>query len=193
MLVLNNIPLKKRENRFALNNYLEVLEELNQRIEDTNTYIETRSKDIEEVQLLKTIPGISTYSALIIYAEIADITRFPNWKKLCSYAGLTASVYQSGNKEYYGHITKEGSRMLRWILIQAVMKTVKKPNGLQKFYLKLLQKKGNKVARVASARKLLVYIYIMLTQNKKFQELNRPNPSPTFSQRIQFFGTTCTS
>jgi transposase len=170
MLVLNNIPLRN-ENRFAINHNLELLEEINQKIKETNEYIETRSKDIKEIETLKTIPGISTYSAMVIYAEIADIKRFSNWKKLCGYSGLTSSVHQSGDTERYGNITKEGSKMLRWILIQCVKKTSRKPNGIQRFYLKILQKKGPKKATVAAARKLLVYIYIMLTQNKTFQEL----------------------
>jgi len=148
-----------------------LLEEVNNEIKETDEYIETKSQSIKEIEILKTIPGISTYSALVIYAEIADVKRFSNWKKLCGYSGLTSSVYQSAETERYGSITKEGSKLLRWILIQSVQKTVRKPNGLQKFHLKILKKKGTKKANVAAARKLLVYIYIMLTQNKTFQEL----------------------
>lgn len=170
LLVLKNIPLRN-ENRFAINHNLGLLEEINLKIKETDEYIATKAEGIKEIELLKTIPGISTYSAMVIYAEIADIKRFPNWKKLCGYSGLTSSVYQSGETERYGNITKEGSKLLRWILIQCVQKTTRKPNGLQIFYLKILKKKGTKKANVAAARKLLVYIYIMLTQNKRFEEL----------------------
>ncbi len=61
----------------------------------------------EETMLLTTIPGIGYFSALLIYAEIGDIKRFPNSKKLCSYAGLVPSIRQSGNKVITGKITKE--------------------------------------------------------------------------------------
>lgn len=169
-LVLDNIPLKP-ENRFSINNYLDSLDELNKEIKDTSEYIETRAEDIEEIEILKSVPGIGTYLAMVIYAEIGDVNRFPGPKKLNSYSGLVPSTYQSGEKEIHGHITKEGSKMLRWALVQAVQKTVRKPNAVQKFYLRILKKKGNKIAKVAAARKLLTYIYVMLTQEIKFQDL----------------------
>ena len=108
---------------------------------------------------------------MLLYAEIADINRFPNAKKLCSYAGITASVHQTGNTTRYGHITKQGNKLIRWILVQCVQKTINRPNAIQRLYCRLLKKRGVKIAKVASARKLLVYIYIMLTQNVRFEEL----------------------
>ncbi len=63
--------------------------------------------------ILTTIPGIGYFSALLIYAEIGDINRFPNSKKLCSYAGLVPTVRQSGNRVIRGRITKEGNGLLR--------------------------------------------------------------------------------
>ena len=66
--------------------------------------------------MLKSIPGVSTFSALVILAEIGDVNRFPDEKKIFSYAGLVPSVHKSGDKVYYGHITKQGSKYLRWIL-----------------------------------------------------------------------------
>lgn len=92
-------------------------------------------------------------------------------KKLCSYAGVTASVYQSGEKTRYGHMTKQGNSLLRWILVQAIPKTVRRCEHLKSFHARLEHKKGANVAKVASARKLLVYMYIMLTHNIKFGEL----------------------
>jgi len=170
MLILENIPLRS-ENRFAVNQLLDLLKVIRQEIAETDEYIALRSHGINEVELLKTVPGISTYSAAVIYSEIADIKRFPKWKKLCAYAGIVSSVYQSADTKRFGPITKEGSRMLRWILVQCVQHTVRKPNGVQKTYMRILKKKGHKKAIVASARKLLVYIYIMLTQGITFQAL----------------------
>lgn len=167
---LEEVPLKP-EYRFALNHYLDLIQTINEMIEETNTYIDMQARTIPQVQLLKKTPGIGTYSALLIYAEIGDISRFSNYKQLCSYAGITASVYQSGDTVRYGHITKQGSKLLRWILLQAVFKTARHSPGMQKFHKRLLYKKGKKVAKIALTRKLLVYIYIMLTQNLQFNEL----------------------
>jgi len=60
----------------------------------------------EETMLLTTI-RIGYFSALLIYAEVGDIKRFPNSKKLCSYAGLVPSIRQSGNKVITGKIARE--------------------------------------------------------------------------------------
>lgn len=170
MMVLENIPLRN-ENRFAINQLLDSIKSIKQKIAEADEYIEIQSKGVKEIELLKTIPGVSAYSAAVIYSEIVDINRFESWKKLCGYAGITSSVYQSGDTKRFGPISKQGSKMLRWILVQCAQHTVRKPNGAQKLYMRVLKKKGHKKAIVAASRKLLVYIYIMLTQNKKFAEL----------------------
>jgi len=157
--------------RFELNHYLDLIDYINQQIEETNAYIDVQAKQIPQVEILKSVSGFGTYSALLLYAEIGEISRFNNHKQLCSYAGITASVYQSGSTTRYGHITKQGNKMIRWILMQAVLKTARRPNGIQRFYKRMLNKKGMKIAKVASARKLLVYIYIMLTYNVRFDQL----------------------
>jgi len=170
MQFLKDVPLKPQY-RFAMNHYLELIEHINQCIEETNTYIDTQARTIPEVQMLKSIPGIGTYSALLIYAEIGDVSRFSTYRQLCSYAGITASVYQSGESIRYGHITKQGNTLLRWILLQAVFKVAVHSPGMQRFHKRLLIRKGKKVAKIALARKLLVYIYVMLTHNVRFKQL----------------------
>lgn len=170
MKFLREVPLKSHY-RFVMDHYLDLIQTINEMIEDTNGYIDTQASDIPDVQRLKSIRGIGTYSALLIYAEIGKISRFSNYKQLCSYAGITASVHQSGQTVRYGSITKHGSTLLRWILIQAVYKVVRHSPGMQRFHARLLRRKGKKVAKIALARKLLVYIYIMLTHKVRFEEL----------------------
>jgi transposase len=67
-----------------------------------------------------TIPGVNYYSALLIKSEIGGINRFPSAKQLCSYAGIIPSTYASGDKVSHGHIIKQGSKWLRWILAEVV-------------------------------------------------------------------------
>lgn len=169
MLYLRNIELKS-QHRFALNNYLKLLDLLNECIKDTEEYIDNQAQNNLSIRILKTIPGVGTYSAVLIYAEIGDITRFRNYKKLCKYAGLTSSVYQSGNILRYGRITKEGSKWLRWIMLEIVSRHVWRIRPLETFYNRL-KVKGKQIAKVASARKLLVYMYIMLTRKIEFERL----------------------
>lgn len=166
---LETIELKP-QHRFALNNYLKLLELLKQCIKDTEEYIDNQTKNNLQVRLLATIPGVGMYSAVLIYAEIGDVSRFRNYKKLCKYAGLTASVYQSGNTLRYGKITKEGSKWLRWIMLEIVSRHVWRIKPLEKFHRRL-KVKGNQIAKVACARKLLVYMYVMLTQKIEYEKL----------------------
>jgi transposase len=64
----------------------------------------------EEVELLTSIQGIGMYSALVIYSDIGDGSRFPTEDQVFSYAGIVPRVHQSGNEQYHGRITKEGSK-----------------------------------------------------------------------------------
>lgn len=99
--------------------------------------------------------------------------RFPSAKQLCSYAGLVPSTYAAGNACYYGHITRQGSRWLRWILIEAAIHAVKRPGQLRRFYFKVERKKGGQIAEVATARKLLEWIYHILKDGKTFREMEK--------------------
>ncbi len=69
------------------------------------------------------LPGIGPVLGAVIVAEIGDITRFRHPARLCPQAGLTPRHYESGTKVVRGRITKQGSRPLRWALIEAVQRT----------------------------------------------------------------------
>ena len=79
-------------------------------------------------KIIKTIPGFSYYSSLLISSIIADIDRFANYKHLCSYARLVPSVRQSGDKLYYKQ-DKRGDPMLQWIMIQCTYVHVRNCNS----------------------------------------------------------------
>jgi transposase len=75
--------------------------------------------DVDVIRRLRAIPGVGELVSANIYAAIGDINRFPNARKLASYAGLVPTVSQSGGPAKIGHISKEGSSELRAIMIQA--------------------------------------------------------------------------
>jgi len=97
---------------------LNSLEDIEKEIKIIENEIQKYS-DIE-VKLLMTIPGIGLFSALIIYFEIGDINRSSNSRKLVSYAGLNPTTRQSSDIIYHGHITRQGSPYLRWILTECI-------------------------------------------------------------------------
>ena len=147
---------------------LSIIDKINEEIKEIDRIIQEKAKIDGDALLLTTIPGISYYSALLIKAEIGDVNRFPNKFKLISYAGLCPSVRQSGNKEIRGHITKQGSRMLRWILIQCANVAIRHDEYLRNFYLRIKRRRGHNIAIVATARKMLVCIYYMLKRREVY-------------------------
>lgn len=100
-------------------------------------------------KLLRTVPGIGYYSALLIVSEVGDISRFSDSYHLCSYAGLVPSTHSSGGVTHYGSsITKAGSRYLRWILQECVHAHIRteKNSNIAQFYYRIAKKKGNSKA-----------------------------------------------
>ena len=73
----------------------------------------------KDAKLLQSIPGIGPIRALTIVSEVGDFSRFKNARKVTRYAGLIPSSHSSGGKERNGHITKQGSKYLRYVLVQA--------------------------------------------------------------------------
>jgi len=77
-------------------------------------------KDHQGYQAVRALPGTGPVPGAVIVTGIGDITRFPRPAELCSQAGLTPRHRESGTKVSRGHITKQGSRNLRWTLIEAI-------------------------------------------------------------------------
>jgi transposase len=107
-----------------------------------------------ETEALTSIHGIGLYSALLIVAEIARPDRFRSADQAAAYAGLTPRVTQSGATERRGPISKQGSAWLRWILVQAAIKVVRRDEALKRFYTRVRRRAGVRRARIAVARKL---------------------------------------
>jgi transposase len=154
---------------FGVNQCLPVLEVLDERIAELSKLVKQKAGESEGAKLLMTIPGVGYFSALAILAEIGDINRFPSEEKLCAYAGLVPSLDQSGNMRRLGHITREGSRLLRWILVECVWVHLRYDTRVTRFFRKVARRRGEQVAAVATARKLLVAIYWMLKRREKFR------------------------
>ena len=77
--------------------------------------------------MLTTLPGVGEFTALVMLAEIGDITRFPSARELASWAGLTPTVRGSDLKVRHGHISKQGSAWLRWAMNQAAQTAKRSP------------------------------------------------------------------
>lgn len=156
--------------REELNRYLVTLELLNKQIKELEENIEKNAREDYDCKLLMTIPGISFFTALVVKSEIGDIGRFLNANKLCAYAGLIPSTYQSAEKTRFGRITKRGSKWLRKSLVDAVTSGSRNQNKISIFYRKLKKNKGTGKAKVAAARKLCSVIFAILKDKQPFRE-----------------------
>jgi len=125
------------------------------------------------------MPGVGIVTSLTMLAEIGDYARFPSPEKLASFAGLVSSSNSSGEKLRFGHITHRGSVWLWTALVESTGKVSKKWGHLYDFYWNLRERKGNKIARVALARKMLVLSWHLIRKNQPF------NPRRTDSVKTE--------
>jgi len=153
-----------------LESYLEMIETLTEEIQNLEETIEERAGSLKETQLLMTIPGVSYYTALTIYAELGEITWFDGDKSVVSYVGLNPVIRESGDSRIEGSISKRGSGRVRWLLVQAANTAVHTCNDeyLSRFYDRLASRKNSQKAIVATARKMLVSIYHMLDRGEVY-------------------------
>ncbi|MFZ5800125.1 MAG: transposase [Candidatus Omnitrophota bacterium] len=151
--------------RFSLNGYLTALENLSMLIKEVSALIDRLAQDSPDTQQLMTIPGIGSYSAMLIKCEVGDITRFYSSKHFSSYCGLVPSTSSSAERTFHGPIGNKGSKYLRWILIEAANQPHLYKGPLHEFYQRIKDKKGDSKATVALARKLSVVVYFILKNN----------------------------
>jgi transposase len=112
-------------------------------------------------QAVLRLPGLGPVLAAVAVAEIGDISRFPGPGHLCSWAGLTPRHRESDLKVARGHITKQGSPLLRWAMVEAVQH---QPAGSPPRELKdsITARRGSQaknIAKTAAARKLLTCVF----------------------------------
>ena len=122
----------------------------------------------QNVRLLKSVPGISTLTAMTLLTELYDINRFKNLDKLCSYIGLIPDTDCSGETERRTGITKRRNAHLRGILIESSWVAVRKDPALLMAFNALCRKMPKTNAIVRIARKLLNRIKYVLKNQQEY-------------------------
>ncbi len=107
---------------------------------------------------IQAIPGIGPILAAIFVAEIGDVSRFPTARHLASWAGLTPSHHESDTTVHRGHITKQGSRLVRWAAVEAVQRQ-RGPTPVRAHHHRVADRRGKNIGRVAAARKLVTLVF----------------------------------
>jgi transposase len=140
---------------------LELLDRLNPTIAELSQAIEQEAEKYPEAQRLMTHPGVGPLTALAFVLIIGKAERFQCGKQIASYLGLVPLEKSSGNRRRLGHITKQGSSMVRFLLVEAAQVTVRSLPEWRKKYAHLMMRRGRKIAKVAMARRLAVTLYWM--------------------------------
>jgi transposase len=157
------------EERDLLHRYVMELERVTVQLSELDKTLAQQSLDDPRALRLMTIPGISSIVASTVLASIGDISRFPTPEKLSSYFGLTPRIRQSGDHPArHGRISKQGNRDARRMLVEAAWSAKLAPGPLRAFFTRVQRKRGAPAAAVATARKLAVMIWHILSTDRDY-------------------------
>ena len=153
--------------------WLGLLEVLEQRIAEVESWLRQQAARDERVRRLQTHPGVGLMTSMCLVHTLEPISRFANQRKVVAYAGLDPMERSSGEKKRYIAISKEGSTLLRYLLGEAAQSAARADAELQKVYKRLVVRRGLGKAKVAVGRRLLVRSYIMLRDGIDYEEFLR--------------------
>jgi len=172
---LASLPLPP-VSREVIEDDLAMIDALQVLIDRLDWEVRQHARSDPRVKILTQLPGVGPFTALVILAEVGDITRFGSARKLASWAGLTPTVRGSDRTVRHGHISKQGSAWLRWILCEAAQ-TAKRHPGYTTSYAAIARRRGKKIATTAIARKLLTRAWHLLTDAERTADVHATTTS----------------
>src|SRR5262244_3072999 len=152
------LPAVSRE---VIDDDLALIDALQVPIDRLDWEVHQHARSDPRVKILTLLPGVGPFTALVILAEVGDISRFGSARKLASWAGLTPTVRGSDRVVRYGHISKQGSAWLRFVLCEAAQTAKRSPQFAATFQ-RIAKRRGKKIATTAIARKLLTRAWHLL-------------------------------
>lgn len=150
---------------------LGLLEELNKRIKPLDEAVCKAAEGNPEACLLMTHPGVGPIVSLAYVLTIGDWKRFPRGKQVGSYLGLIPTEESSGNMRRLGQVSKQGSVLVRWLLVEAAVHAQRHDPSWHRQYVRLSMNKHHGVAKVAIAHKLAVRLYWMLRSGDDYSKV----------------------
>ena len=165
--------------------WFDLLKPLNQQLLETMVWFKQQSKDEVQIKRLRTHPGIGLLTSLCLLHTLQPVSRFRNQRKVVAYAGLDPMIRSSAERAIYLGISKAGSRLLRYLLVEAVHTAVRYDEELKRFYKRVAERRGCAKAKVATARKLLIRAYIMMRDEIDYAEFRRRAVAVRLARRSQ--------
>jgi transposase len=165
-LARRELPL---DERLTLEGCLRQIDFLDGEIAALEAVLAKQALDSPEIRRLMTVPGVNMITAATFVASVGDIRRFPSPRKLASYLGLDPKVRQSGNEPArHGRISKAGAAQARHVLGEVAWKVSRTPGPLRAFFERVRARRGPQVAATATARKLVVLFWHLLTREEDY-------------------------
>src|SRR5229473_3594583 len=152
---------------------LELLDRLNPMIAELTQAIEQEVEKCPKAQRLRTHPGVGVLTALAFVLIIGRAERFQCGKQIASYLGLVPLEDSSGKRRRLRHITKQGSSMLRFLLVEAAQVTARSIPEWRSRYFHLMMRRGRKIAKVAMARRLAIRLYWMWRKGWNYEQVKK--------------------
>jgi transposase len=162
---------------------LQRLDYLDGQIRELSQKVEAEARQREAARLLMTHPGVGPQTALAFVLTIGEVGRFENAKKVASYVGLIPAEYSSGGKQRLGRISKQGSPLLRFLLVEAAQTASRFDPGLKRVYVRLCMRRSRAQAKVAVARRLATRLYWMLRSGNNYAQLTASGAGKPVSSR----------
>ena len=169
---LESFPLAPWASR-RRHDLLELLDRLNPTITELTQAIEREVEKYPEARRLMTHPGVGPLTALAFVLIIGEVDRFHCGKQIASYLGLVSLEDSSGKRRRLGHITKQGSSILRFLLVEAAHSAARSLPEWRSTYFHLMMRRGRKIAKVALARKLAVRLYWMWRKQWDYEQITK--------------------
>ena len=155
---------------------VELLDRLSPMITELTQAVEQEANRCAVAQRLATHPGVGPLTALAFVLIIGQAERFRCGKQVASYLGLVPGEESSGDRQRLGHISKQGNRLLRFLLVEAAQVTVRSDQEWRRKYFHLALRRGRKIAKVAMARRLAVRLYWMWRQEWDYEQWKKFGP-----------------
>jgi transposase len=157
------------DEQLTLEGCLRQIDFLEGEIQALEAVLARQALESPEIRRLLTIPGVNVHTAAAFMASVGDIGRFSSPRKLVSYLGLDPRVRQSGNEAArHGRISKAGSAEARHMLGEVAWKVARTPGPMRAFFERVRARRGAQVAATATARKLAVLFWHLLTREEDY-------------------------
>jgi transposase len=169
---LKELKLSTSVGTFALQILIQELERICELRNEVAKQLRNLIKDdkyAEPIKLLHTIPGVGLITALTVFTEVGDTSRFKSIDQVCNYIGLVPSLHSSGEKEHVGNLSPRKNTHIMSVLIESAWSAVGKDPALMHAYHKLCRRMKGQEAIIRIARKLVARMRYVLLNRTQYQ------------------------